>query len=64
MDIQFFLCAVPMPMFEHGNIKRYLNLSKQTLVVTILVSVAVLSGHTFSWNFGMLVLSKFPYAPS
>lgn len=58
------LCTVPMPVFEYGNVKTYLNLSKQTLVVTGLVSVEVLPGHTFYWNFGMLVLIKFPYAPS
>lgn len=34
-------------LFEHGNVKTYLNLSKQTLVVTGLLSVEVLPGHAF-----------------
>lgn len=32
-------------LFEHDNGKRYLNLSKQTSVVTGLVYVEVLPGH-------------------
>lgn len=70
MDLFYFdaytiLCTAPTLMygelFEHGNVKRYSNLSKQTLVVTGLAPVEMFPGHPFPWDLGMLVLIKFPF---